>query len=156
MSIIYIKFKEIQEQKLKEAKTIAKLHKKLKLKNATEKEINLKILEYVSNLKDMYGFSLTEKQQNDPIFMIELYKANPQSLAYFSPSIELQDNTDFMVEFIKLELAKRKKIYQENKLVYDFINMKPSIKDILLDYRHLYYNPAFMRKIGYLLEDESE
>lgn len=145
---------DIVIQNKRNERTIAKLYKKLKLTNSAEKTINSRILEYVKTKKDLYGFALTSKQQNDPEFMLELYKANSQALTYHCPNKNLQKNIDFMVEFFKLELARKKRVYLENKQEFDFANIKPSIDSILLGYRQLRQNKEFLEKLNKELENE--
>lgn len=88
-----------------EEKLIKKFSKKLGAKSSTSQEdINKMTIEYVKSGKNIQKLHLSEAQTQDPQFMLELYRANPEltHIGYFDPTGELARNQDFVLEYIKI------------------------------------------------------
>lgn len=79
-------------------------------KNATPEQIKTRLINYVSGLtNDFQKLAFSDELLADPNFLLDLYRANINMVDFQSPdpkNKELQDNVDFMIEYVKLKHSK--------------------------------------------------
>ena len=131
-------------------KRIAKFHRMARVqKNATEEQINAQIISYVAKMKkDCYKVSLTTSQCNDAEFLMALYQANPEMLIFQKPSsdnVQLQNNLDFMLEFVKMAHAYNMKGYADGNEKYWYAT---KLRWLLQHYKTAMSNPAFIERLA--------
>lgn len=135
-------------------KRIKKFWRKIKVsKNDTREQIDQKIINFVSKLNPNYEYywkiAFTDEQWNDAKFLINVYRTNP-TLTNSKPingDSELQNNLDFMFEYVKLSY---------NTIVDGFTKENNStdwesyhLKSILKKYPIAMRNQEFVNLIAY-------
>lgn len=97
-------------------KLMDSFHKTINVsQHATLAEINQKTIEYVKNNKDfssLLSVILTDEQYSDREFLLELYKANPILTVLRQPRTNLETDSDFMIQYVKIMLQG----YHENPI----------------------------------------
>lgn len=96
---------EIRAQKEKERAIRWTLRKAKVPKDATPEQVKAYLINYVSKGKlDYWKMRFSDEQLADKDFLLSIYRANPNMTLYskFYPDKELQDDVDFMIEYIKI------------------------------------------------------
>lgn len=95
--------KSIARMDVQDDKYLKKFHKRLKIGEFTfPTEIDEAVLKFAKTTKKPWEIALTEDQLNDKEFLLNLYKTNSSTTAWFKPSKKLQQDTNFMFEFFKI------------------------------------------------------
>ena len=97
--------------KKQKEKAIRRTLRKAKVpKDATPEQVKAYLIQYVSRAKlDQYTLKFTDEQLADPNFLLGLYRANINMVNFERPNPEikeLQDNIDFMIEYLKIKHTK--------------------------------------------------
>lgn len=129
-------------------KAIKKTLKRARVpKNATKEQIEAYLIHYVKNDKlDYYSLRFTDEQLANPNFLLSLYRANNKLTNFIIPNPnneELQNNIDFMIEYIKL----RHQWDMENSFSKESYWAATRLRWAIQDYTKAISNPEFIQKL---------
>ncbi len=97
---------EIKAQKQKERAIKRTLRKARVPKDATLEQVKVYLIHYVSKIKqNFHKVIFPDELLADSNFLLDLYRANSKMLIFKRPNSELQENIDFMIEYLKIKLA---------------------------------------------------
>ena len=124
-------------------KRIKHLMKKSKADKETLPEMQRKkILEYASKVTYGGEVVLPDELRNDKAFLLDLYKANTCFTNWIKPTKEMQNDIDFMLEYVKCSYEKSKNEYT------DSWHTSSEIKWAIENYEDLIRNPEFIEKLS--------
>ena len=97
---------ETKAQKQKERAIKRTLRKARVPKDATLEQAKVYLIHYVSKVKqNFHKIIFPDELLADSNFLLDLYRANSKMLIFKRPNSELQENIDFMIEYLKIKLA---------------------------------------------------
>ena len=140
---------ETKAQKQKEKAIKRTLRKARVPKDATTEQAKAYLIHYIGKAKkiDYYSLKFTDEQLLDPNFLLGLYRANINMVNFASPNPkneELQDNIDFMIEYLKINNTKAMMDHPNADKYYIQNKLKWTIKN----YTKAMSNPKFILKLA--------
>ncbi len=141
---------KLEKQKQRDIKRF--LRKARVPKQTTYEEIQACILHYVRRMKrDFWKVALPDSLRNDPKFLLELYNANLEMTRLQRPSFyneEIQNNVNFMIEFLKLSTKRAIKGREQDSPQYQNDHIQMELMSILRNYKTSMGNPKFVEKLA--------
>lgn len=130
-------------------KEINRTLKKAKIsKSSSQEEINEQLITYIAGLKkDFHKVRFSDEQTSDPEFLMKLYRANLDMTLFQRPdpqNEELQENINFMMEYIKLRHKKEMAEHNNNNNWWSEFSLKWIVKN----YTKAMTNPEFIAKLA--------
>lgn len=139
---------EIKAQKQREIDIKRTLMKARVPKDATQEQVKTYLVHYVSRLKkDFDKVILPDELLADPNFLLSLYRANINMVDYIIPNPEikeLQNNVDFMIEYLKIKHTKETTETPNNKGYWTQTQLQWAIEK----YDKAMSNPEFIVRLA--------
>lgn len=139
---------ELKDQKEKESEIKRTLRKARIPKDATPEQIKSCLINYVAKGKlDYRKIRFSDELMADPDFLLSIYRANPNMTLHckFYPKKELQDNVDFMIEYVKIRhTTEMQSIHMQDNSNW----CQTKLEWIADDYTKAMANPEFITKLA--------
>jgi len=139
---------KLKIQKDKEREIKRTLRKARVPKDATPEQVKAYLIHYVSiaNL-NRYNLRFTDEQLADPNFLLALYRANNNMVNFERPDPKneaLQDNVDFMIEYLKIKYAKEMNNHKNSECNWAQTELRWAVET----YERAMSNPEFIIRLA--------
>lgn len=145
---------ELRAQRQKERAIKRTLRKARVPKDATPEQVKAYLIHYVSRLKkDFYKLIFPDELLADPNFLLGLYRANINMIDFQRPNPKneaLQDNIDFMIEYVKLRHSKEMMGHQNGESSWAQTELKWAVEK----YDKAMANPEFIVRLAETLPNQ--